>query len=161
MEKFNAYCNPRKSVTWERNVFNTRNQQASKTIDQYVTDLKTKVKSCEFGTLTDCLIKDRIVSGIIDDRTRSSLPREPDLSLQKPLTSSQHNYAQIGKEMLTIVFDCIRFHDYVHCTQNTIETDHKPKKNFSYLLHVHVHVCPKVIKPNVVQQDIKQQKWKL
>ena len=27
VEKFEAYCIPRKNVTWERHVFNTRNQQ--------------------------------------------------------------------------------------------------------------------------------------
>ena len=52
MTKFEAYCKR------ERHVFNTQNQQISETIDQYVTDLKTKAKTCEFGTLTDSLIRD-------------------------------------------------------------------------------------------------------
>ena len=39
VEQFEAYCNPRKNVTWERHVFNTRRQQSGETIDQYVTDL--------------------------------------------------------------------------------------------------------------------------
>ena len=81
MAKFEAYCNPRKNITWERHVFNTRNQQMGEMIDQYVTNLKTKAKSCEFGTLTDSLIRDRIVCGIIDDHTRSRLLREPGLTL--------------------------------------------------------------------------------
>ena len=67
MEEFEAYCNPQKNVTWERHLFNTRNQQSGETIDQYVTDLRTKAKTCEFGTLTDSLIRDRIVGGIIND----------------------------------------------------------------------------------------------
>ena len=91
MAKFEAYCNPRKNITWERHVFNTRNQQIGETIDQYVTDLKTKAKSCEFGTLTDSLIRDRIVCGIIDDHTRSRLLREPDLTLQKALDICRAN----------------------------------------------------------------------
>ena len=74
-------------------MFNTRNQQVGETIDQYVADLKTKVRSCEFGVLTDSLIKDRIVCGIIDDRTRSRLLREPDLSLQKALDICRANEA--------------------------------------------------------------------
>ena len=81
MAKFEAYCNPRKNITWERHVFNTRNQQMGEMIDQYVTNLKTKAKSCEFGTLTDSLIRDCIVCGIIDDHTRSRLLREPGLTL--------------------------------------------------------------------------------
>ena len=39
VEKFEAYCIPRKNVTWERHVFNTHNQQPGETIDQYATDL--------------------------------------------------------------------------------------------------------------------------
>ena len=74
-------------------MFNTSNQHVGETIDQYVTDLKTKVRSCEFGVLTDSLIKDRIVCGIIDDRTRSRLLREPDLSLQKALDICRANEA--------------------------------------------------------------------
>ena len=85
MEKLEAYCNPKKNITWERHVFNTRNQQPDETIDQYVTDLKTKARSCEFGPLTDSLIKDHIVCGIRDDQTRSRLLKEPDLTLDKAL----------------------------------------------------------------------------
>ena len=60
LEKFDAHCEPRKNITWERHVFNTRNQQPGETIDQYVTDLRNKAKTCEFGELTESLIKDRI-----------------------------------------------------------------------------------------------------
>lgn len=69
MEKFQAYCEPRKNITWERHVFNTCNQEVGETIDQYVTKLKTKARSCEFGALKDSLIRDRIVCGIISDKT--------------------------------------------------------------------------------------------
>ena len=75
MAKFEAHCNPK----------NSQNQQIGETIDQYVTDLKTKAKLCKFGTLTDSHIKDRIMCGIIDDHTQSRLLREPDLTLQKAL----------------------------------------------------------------------------
>ena len=61
MEKFKGYCNPRKNLTYERHIFNTRNQQAGENIDAYVTDLKNKAKLCEFSTLKDSLIWDRIV----------------------------------------------------------------------------------------------------
>ena len=44
MEKFKAYCNPRKNLTYERHIFNTRNQQAGEDIDAYVTVLKKQSK---------------------------------------------------------------------------------------------------------------------
>ena len=69
VEKFNTYCIPRKNVTWEQYVFNTRNQHAGETIDQYVTDLQTKAQTCEFDELKDSLIRDRIVCRITCDKT--------------------------------------------------------------------------------------------
>ena len=57
------------------------------TIDQYVTDLRTKARSCEFGELRDSLIQDRIICGIIFDKTRGILLREGDISLRRNLQS--------------------------------------------------------------------------
>ena len=82
IEKFESYCTPRKNITWERHVFNSRNQKQGETIDQYTTELRSKAKSCEFGTLTDSLIRDRIVCGILSDQTRSRLLKEANLTLQ-------------------------------------------------------------------------------
>ena len=85
IEKFEAYCIPRKNVTWERHVFNTRNQRPGETIDQYITDLRNKAKTCEFGTLTESLIKDRLVCGVISDKTRSRLLKQANLTLSGAL----------------------------------------------------------------------------
>ena len=50
MEMFEVYCTPHKNVTWDRHVFNSRTQQPGETIDQYVTELRSKAKHCEFGS---------------------------------------------------------------------------------------------------------------
>ena len=47
-DKLETYCNPRKNITYERHVFNMRNQQTGENIDAYVTDLKNK--SCQKTT---------------------------------------------------------------------------------------------------------------
>ena len=45
----------------------------------------------------------------------------------KSLTHIQQHYAQIEKEMLTVVFGCTRFYDYIYGVPNiTVESDHKP-----------------------------------
>ncbi len=89
IEKFEAQCIPRKNLTWERHVFNTRNQQPGETIDQYVTDLRSKAKTCEFGALTDSLIKDRLVGGVVSDKTRSCLLKQADLTLAGALDKAE------------------------------------------------------------------------
>ena len=81
--KFEAYCNPKRNITYERHIFNTRVQGSNETIDAYVTELRLQAKNCEFGVLSNELIRDRIVVGIRDDSVRSRLLRESELDLQK------------------------------------------------------------------------------
>ena len=48
MERFEAYFIPHKNITWERHVFNTCSQKQCESIDEYVTDLRSKAKTCKF-----------------------------------------------------------------------------------------------------------------
>lgn len=57
MEKFEAYCIPKRNVTFERHRFFTCVQKTGEIIDHYVTELRNRSKTCEFGGLTDSLIK--------------------------------------------------------------------------------------------------------
>ena len=83
MEKFDTYCTPKKDITYERYIFNTRIQQANETVDQYVTELKNMATTCNYGELREGLIRDRIVIGISDATLRARLLRETDLDLAK------------------------------------------------------------------------------
>lgn len=85
MAKFEEYCIPRRNVTYERHIFLTRKQQNGESIDQYATELRNLVKTCEFGELSESLIKDRIILGIPDNGLRERLLREVDLTLDKAL----------------------------------------------------------------------------
>lgn len=92
-EKFRAYCEPRKNITYLRHMFFTRAQGKNESIDAYVTDLKNKAKDCEFGLLTDSLIRDRIVCGVDNAHVRARLLREPDLTLNKAVDICRANEA--------------------------------------------------------------------
>jgi hypothetical protein len=48
-------------------------------------DLRLKVKTCEYGTMADEMIKDRIVVGVQSDIVRGRLLREKDLNLSKAI----------------------------------------------------------------------------
>ena len=54
-------------------------QYPGESIDKYITDLRLKVKTCEYGTMAD----DRIVVGVHSDTVRGRLLREKDLCLTK------------------------------------------------------------------------------
>ena len=84
-KKFEDYCNPRRNITFERHKFFTCVQEPTESIDQYVTELRTKASTCEFGELCESLIRDRIVCGIVCDTMREKLLQEPVLSLQKTI----------------------------------------------------------------------------
>lgn len=56
--------------------------QNSRTIDAFITDLRMKVKACEFGTLHSSLIKDRIVCAIDNNSVREWLLRNTELTLE-------------------------------------------------------------------------------
>ena len=145
-EKFDQYCNPRKNITWERHKFNTRNQQPGESVDQYVTDLKTKTQTCEFAQLKDSLIRDRIVCGIVYDKTRARLLKESELTLQTALNICRANEATssqlkslstsaTSKEAQQDVFAVQKRHPSEKPKQ-------KPKCDKCGNQHYHQQVCP-------------------
>ena len=85
MAKFDEYFNLKKNLPYTRFKFFTYNQASGQTIDEYVTELKSRSRHCEFGTLRDSLVRDRIVAGIQDAKVRERLLRETDLTLEKAM----------------------------------------------------------------------------
>ena len=69
LRKCTEHFEPQKNVTYEQ-YFNKHVQKEDEPVDQLVTHLRLKAKSCEFGSLCDGLIKDRIVVGITSDAVR-------------------------------------------------------------------------------------------
>jgi len=88
-KKFGELCQGAKNVIYERLVFNQRNQKEGERIDGFVSDLKRLALTCDFGTLKDSLIRDRIVGGVLSDDLRGELLKKPDLTLQ-----SAHDYCR-------------------------------------------------------------------
>ena len=89
IEKFDEYCIPRKNLTYERYVFNTRKQNDTENIDDYVTSLKLLASNCEYGAIEESLIKDMLVLGVNDKKLRENMLLDPDLSLEKAINMSK------------------------------------------------------------------------
>ena len=68
--------NPRKNTVFERYKFWEYKQRDGETIGQFITELKTRAKSCEFGDQHDIMTRDRIVFGVSDTRLKERLFRE-------------------------------------------------------------------------------------
>ena len=69
----------RKNVIYERARFNIRNQQDGESAEQ----VHRLVENCDYGTLTDELIRNRLVVGIQNSQLSKSLQLDPDIILEK------------------------------------------------------------------------------
>ena len=77
IQKFDEFTIGEVNETFERYTFNSRNQKENESIDVYVTTLRTLAKTCNFcDCMRDSIIRDRIVLGIHDHRTRKRLLQE-------------------------------------------------------------------------------------
>lgn len=54
--KFDEHCSPKKNETFERYVFRSRIQQPTESFDTFLTDLKLKARTCNFGQLQESMI---------------------------------------------------------------------------------------------------------
>ena len=68
---------------FERYKFFSAIQKSGVSFDQYLAELHTLSKACEFGDLRESLVRDRIVCGIPDNGLRERLLRESNLTLEK------------------------------------------------------------------------------
>ena len=53
--------------------------------DSFITDLRLKARTCNFGVLVDSLIRDQVVYGTDEDRDREKLLSEWNLDLEKTI----------------------------------------------------------------------------
>ena len=126
--KFDEYFSPRKNLPYTRFKFFTYNQTNGQTIDEYVTELKSRSRHCEFGTLKESLIRDRIVAGIQDAKVRERLLRETDLSLDKAISicrASEATKKQVEEMATSPVVDNVVlqliFNGESHVTHETLQ----------------------------------------
>ena len=94
LEVFTDYFEPKKNIVFERSRFNARSQLPGETVEQYVTALHVMADKCNYGQLKDELIRDRIVMGLADARTKKRLQLKRDLTLESALTKARQTEEQ-------------------------------------------------------------------
>ena len=84
IEKFDEFTIREANETYERYIFNGRNQGQDESFDAYITALRSLAKTCGFcDCLADSLLRDRIVLGISNHTLRKRLLQERKLHLKK------------------------------------------------------------------------------
>ena len=83
IRKIDAAIQGEVNETYERHVFNRRNQGTEESFDSYLAEIRNLAKSCNFcDCMSDSLIRDRIVMGVYDAGTRKHLLQKRQLTLQ-------------------------------------------------------------------------------
>ncbi|PFX23773.1 hypothetical protein AWC38_SpisGene11661 [Stylophora pistillata] len=72
LELWETHCIGKTNIIYENYKFHNRSQEQTESIDTYVTAFQALAETCEFGTLRDHLIRDRIVCG--HERNRAKCP---------------------------------------------------------------------------------------
>ena len=83
LEKMEKYCIGECNEAYERYVFSLKDQEMNESVDAYVTALRKLAKTCDYGALTDSLIRDWMVVGIDDNSTRKKLLQSSKLTLDQ------------------------------------------------------------------------------
>ena len=85
MGKFEQYFVKCRNVIYECSKFNQRVQESDETVDSFITALYRLVETCNYGELTDEMIRDRIVMGIHDNLVAERLQLDPELTMEKAI----------------------------------------------------------------------------
>ena len=90
IKKFDHHFLGQTQEFFERFQFNRRNQETGESIDEYLSVLRNMAKTCGFcDCMRELLIMDRLLLGILDDKTREELLSTHDLTLMKAIEISR------------------------------------------------------------------------
>ena len=95
--QFAGYFQVRRNVIYERARFNRRNQQDGETAEHYIMELYSLAENCDYGTLKEEMIRDRLVVGIKDTTLSQHLQLDSELTLDKAKTKIRQREA-VGEQ---------------------------------------------------------------
>ena len=81
--KFDNAFKVRRNVIFERARFNRRSQLEGEPAEQFIMELYTLAEHCNYGDMTDEMIRDRLVVGIQDAALSQLLQLDTELTLEK------------------------------------------------------------------------------
>ena len=85
LAKFDGHFQPRKSHTFKRYKFLTRHQRDGESCETFLLELQSLIATCEYDAQRDSILRDQIVIGVADNKTREKLLFDPQLTLAKAI----------------------------------------------------------------------------
>ena len=89
VSSFERYFVKKRNVIYERARFNQRKQLEGESVDTFITALHSLAEHCMYGELRDEMIQDRIVVGLLDTALSEKLQLDPELTLEKAMTTAR------------------------------------------------------------------------
>ncbi|XP_033750517.1 uncharacterized protein K02A2.6-like [Pecten maximus] len=126
IEKFEKFCIGSTNETYERYCSNKREQEAGESIDAYVSALRTLAKTCNYTTLEDALIRDRIVIGIRDNHTRKKLLQDSKLTLNSCIDICRAA-EKTSKQMKAISQEEVQMVQHKEKKESARRSQHRPE----------------------------------
>ena len=131
MKKMSEVIIGETNETYERYVFNKRDQRPGESVEAYSASLKELAKTCNFcDCMHDSLIRDRIVLGITDNATKKALLQKRKLTLREAIDTCKSSEADCQESQYIPPTSTFRrprlFHLYSYGTPFILVSDHKP-----------------------------------
>ena len=125
IKAFDGRCDPKKSETVERYKFFTRFQKQGESFEKFITELRILAATCNFDTLHDSLLRDRIIYCILDSHLREELLKEQNLYLAKCIQIGRA--AELSKERKEV----IETNESIHSLKNKTSSSYSNRKRGS------------------------------
>ena len=89
--KFNSHFVAKKNVIYERAKFNQRAQGQDESVENFITALHSLAEFCEYGSLKDEMIRDRLVVGLRNEKLSEKLQIDASLTLEKAVQQARQS----------------------------------------------------------------------
>ena len=93
VDKFENYFVRKRNVIYERAKLNRRRQEEGETVDEFITSLYALAKHCNYGSLHDEMIRDRVVVGLRNAQLAEKLQLDPDLTVESATAKARQSEA--------------------------------------------------------------------
>uniref|UniRef100_A0A6P7FEP3 Uncharacterized protein LOC114329349 n=1 Tax=Diabrotica virgifera virgifera TaxID=50390 RepID=A0A6P7FEP3_DIAVI len=102
LQSFENHFIPRRNVIFEWFMFNSRIQQPGEAIEHFITSLHSLAEYCDYSTLEEELIRDRIVVGMLDTKTSERLQLQGTLTLKDCIIAAKQAEMQANQTLAKV-----------------------------------------------------------
>ena len=132
VERFNRHFVGRTNTIFERARFNRRVQRENEPVIDFIDDLYKLAQTCQFGELTNELIRDRIVVGIRNNDLSRKLMQDENLDLNKAVKQAKASeMIKEHQEILKANISFVKRDDSTKRRPKFSATQEKEKKCFN------------------------------